>query len=68
MLDPGRLLDVVARRVRPGFQEAPGGPPGVQEVALESAGSTAIQVSAAVCGDDSFAIDSIQWSCEPNKD
>jgi hypothetical protein len=26
------------------------------------------EASASVCGDDSFAIDSIQWGCEPNKD
>lgn len=26
------------------------------------------QASAAVCGDDAFAIDHVEWSCEPNKD
>lgn len=32
-------------------------------------GSTsATEASAAVCGDDSWTIDSIHWSCEPNKD
>jgi hypothetical protein len=32
-------------------------------------GSTsATLASAAVCGDDSWTIDSIHWSCEPNKD
>lgn len=30
-------------------------------------GSTT-QASAAVCGDDSFTLDHVQWSCEPNKD
>jgi hypothetical protein len=32
-------------------------------------GSTsAAEASASVCGDDSWTIDSIHWSCEPNKD
>jgi hypothetical protein len=26
------------------------------------------QASAAVCGDDAFAIDHIEWGCAPNKD
>lgn len=26
------------------------------------------EASAAVCGDDSFTIDRIEWGCEPNKD
>lgn len=26
------------------------------------------QASAAVCGDDPWVLDSISWSCEPNKD
>lgn len=33
----------------------------------EGTGQTA-QASAAVCGDDAFAIDRIEWGCEPNKD
>jgi hypothetical protein len=33
----------------------------------EGAGQTA-QASATVCGDDDWAIDSIKWGCEPNKD
>jgi hypothetical protein len=28
----------------------------------------AAQASAAVCGDDAFSIDHIEWGCEPNKD
>ena len=28
----------------------------------------ATEASAAMCGDDSWLIDSVQWSCEPNKD
>jgi hypothetical protein len=30
--------------------------------------TSAIEASAAVCGDDSWLIDSVHWSCEPNKD
>jgi hypothetical protein len=26
------------------------------------------RASAEICGDDSFVIDSVQWSCQPNKD
>lgn len=42
--------------------------PGSKKVSLPSAGTTSAQASAAICGDDAFAIDSIQWSCQPNKD
>lgn len=42
--------------------------PGSKKVSLETSAMTSAQASAAVCGDDAFAIDSIQWSCEPNKD
>lgn len=30
--------------------------------------SAATDASASTCGDDSWAIDSIEWSCQPNKD
>jgi hypothetical protein len=30
--------------------------------------TSATEASAAICGDDSWLIDSVQWSCEPNKD
>jgi hypothetical protein len=30
--------------------------------------TSATEASAAVCGDDSWTIDSVHWSCEPNKD
>ena len=30
--------------------------------------SQSAEASAAVCGDDSWAIQSIQWSCQPNRD
>jgi len=41
---------------------------GSSKLALQSAGTGSAQASAAVCGDDAWAIDSINWSCEPNKD
>lgn len=42
--------------------------PGSAKLALVDANVQSAQASAAVCGDDGWAIDSIQWSCEPNKD
>ncbi|HEU0029786.1 MAG TPA: hypothetical protein VFQ53_04070 [Kofleriaceae bacterium] len=41
---------------------------GSAKLALETATSRSAEASAAVCGDDSFAIDQIQWACEPNND
>lgn len=41
---------------------------GSAKLALADANAQSAQASAAVCGDDGWAIDSIQWSCEPNKD
>ena len=35
---------------------------------LVEGASSSTEASAAVCGDDAFTIDSIQWGCEPNKD
>jgi hypothetical protein len=42
--------------------------PGSTKLTLETGGSMQAEASAAVCGDDSFAIDQISWSCQPNKD
>ncbi len=42
--------------------------PGSAKLALTNAGMGSAQATAAVCGDDSWTIDSISWSCEPNKD
>jgi hypothetical protein len=42
--------------------------PGSAKLALTSAGTGSAQATAAVCGDDSWAIEAINWSCEPNKD
>jgi len=42
--------------------------PSSQKLALvEGTASTAL-ASAEICGDDAFSIDSIEWSCQPNKD
>lgn len=37
-------------------------------VSLKEMGADSKEASAAVCGDDAWSIDSISWSCEPNKD
>lgn len=42
--------------------------PGSSKLALTTAAMGAAQATATVCGDDAWAIDSISWSCEPNKD
>ncbi len=38
------------------------------KLALADTGAGSTEASAAVCGDDAWAIDSVNWSCEPNKD
>jgi len=30
--------------------------------------SKSTEISAAICGDDSWTIQAIQWSCQPNHD
>jgi hypothetical protein len=42
--------------------------PGGTKLTLQTGGSMAAEASASVCGDDSYAIDQISWSCQPNKD
>ncbi|MDB4958272.1 MAG: hypothetical protein JWO36_5841 [Myxococcales bacterium] len=42
--------------------------PGATKLALNEGATQSTEASASVCGDDGWAIDSIQWSCEPNKD
>jgi hypothetical protein len=41
---------------------------GSQKLALVEGTSSSADASAAVCGDDAWQIDSISWSCQPNKD
>ncbi len=38
------------------------------KLALRDVGAGSASASAEVCGDDGWAIDSVNWSCEPNKD
>lgn len=38
------------------------------KLTLQSGTETTLEASAAMCGDDSFTLDSVQWGCEPNKD
>jgi len=42
--------------------------PTSQKLALVEGTSSSATASAEICGDDAFAIDSIEWSCQPNKD
>jgi hypothetical protein len=42
--------------------------PSSAKFALTAGGGDTAEASAAVCGDDGWAIDSVQWSCAPNKD
>jgi hypothetical protein len=42
--------------------------PSAAKLALSEGATESAEASATVCGDDAWTIDSIQWSCEPNKD
>jgi hypothetical protein len=42
--------------------------PSSAKFAVTEGGSESAEASAAVCGDDGWTIDSVQWRCEPNKD
>lgn len=42
--------------------------PGSQKLALADGTTQTAEASAAVCGDDSWSIDDVEWSCAPNKD
>ncbi len=45
--------------------------PGSSKLAISveaTKSSQSADASAAVCGDDAWSIDQIQWSCQPNKD
>jgi hypothetical protein len=42
--------------------------PTTTKLALAEGGSQSADASASVCGDDGWAIDSVAWSCQPNKD
>ncbi|MGE0547853.1 MAG: hypothetical protein AB7O24_02835 [Kofleriaceae bacterium] len=41
---------------------------GSAKLALSANTAHTAEASATACGDDSWMIDSIQWSCEPNRD
>ena len=42
--------------------------PGSAQLAIPDGASQSAEASAAICGDDAWAIDSVLWRCEPNKD
>ena len=42
--------------------------PASVKFAIADGASGSAEASAAICGDDAWAIDSVEWSCSPNKD
>ncbi|HEX3764355.1 MAG TPA: hypothetical protein VHW23_36925 [Kofleriaceae bacterium] len=42
--------------------------PGSAQLALAEGASQSAEASAAICGDDAWAIDSVVWRCQPNND
>lgn len=42
--------------------------PGSAQLAIPDGASQSAEASAAICGDDAWAIDSVVWRCQPNKD
>ena len=42
--------------------------PSSVKFAIADGGSQSAEASAAICGDDGWAIDSVHWTCLPNKD
>ena len=42
--------------------------PEMAKFAITDGGSESAEASAALCGNDGWTIDSVHWSCEPNKD
>jgi hypothetical protein len=42
--------------------------PGSVKLAIAEGTSGNTEASAAICGDDAWVLDSVQWSCLPNKD
>jgi hypothetical protein len=41
--------------------------PNTARFAITEGGSQSAEASAAVCGDDGWVIDSVQWACQPDK-
>jgi hypothetical protein len=42
--------------------------PASAKFTLSQGGASSAEASATVCGDAGWSIDSVQWSCQPNKD
>jgi hypothetical protein len=42
--------------------------PGTSKLALVEGAASSAEASATVCGDDGWAIENIEWSCQPNKE
>jgi len=42
--------------------------PGTAKLALDEGNVKQAEASAEICGDDSWAIDAVEWNCQPNRD
>ncbi len=42
--------------------------PGSSKLSLTEGAASSAEASAAVCGDDGWSIEAIEWSCQPNKE
>jgi hypothetical protein len=42
--------------------------PGATRLSVSNGGALTAEASAAICGDDGWSIDSISWSCQPNRE
>lgn len=42
--------------------------PSTTKVSLATGATSSAEATANVCGDDGWSIDSIEWSCQPNKE
>jgi hypothetical protein len=42
--------------------------PSASKLSLVEGGASSAEASAAMCGDDGWAIEGIEWSCQPNKE
>jgi hypothetical protein len=52
----------------PGSKARRASHPSTAKFAITDGGTQSAEASAAICGDDAWTIDSVQWACQPNKD
>lgn len=51
----------------PGSKTRRASHPSTAKFAITDGGTQSAEASAAICGDDAWTIDSVQWACQPNK-